>query len=341
MIFNDEKKKAIVLYLLQKIEEKTPSLTQKVAGAFGITQNTVYTYLSELEQAGAIQKIRRGEFELVSQTWKKVFSRAGGELRDENYIVPDVMERLPELPENIRRIWRYTLSEMLNNVIDHSACQTLTITIETNMLNSTIVLDDDGVGVFRKIMDCYDFVNEEEVVCELFKGKLTTDRKNHSGEGIFFSSRVMDRFQIVSGGYCYSMDQCGKEVVGDEQRSGTQILMSISNYSQKKLSEIFNQYADIENGFVKTTIPLKNLFQGEMVSRSQAKRICERLESFQTVRLDFSGVEWMGQGFADQIFRVFHEAHPEIELIPQNMNEDVQRMYQHVLLRAKELERNT
>jgi len=34
----------------------------------------------------------------------------------------------------------------------------------------------------------------------LAKGKLTTDPKRHSGEGIFFSSRMFDEFDILSGG---------------------------------------------------------------------------------------------------------------------------------------------
>lgn len=339
MIFNDEKKKTIVLYLLQKIDEKAPSLTAKVAQEFGITQNTVYTYLSELESTGIVRKVRRGEFELISQSWQKEFLRDRGDLRDENYVVPDIMKRLPSLPENVVRIWRYTLSEMINNVIDHSACNSLMITVETNALNSCVMLEDNGVGLFHKIMDYYHLENEEEVVCELFKGKLTTDKKNHSGEGIFFCSRAMDRFEVISGGYKYSMDQCGKALIDSSPQAGTIIVMAISNYSQKSLPEIFAQYADFEDGFVKTTIPLKNLFQGEMVSRSQAKRICERLEAFRTVRLDFAGVEWMGQGFADQIFRVFQGEHPEVEIVPLNMNDDIQRMYRHVLLRAKELER--
>ena len=92
---------------------------------------------------------------------------------------------------------------------------------------------------------------------------------------------------------------------------------------------------------METLVDIKDILgSDEAMSRGEAKQLCAQIEGAARIILDFSGVAFIGQGFADQLFRVFHEAHPEIELIPQNMNEDVQRMYQHVLLRAKELERD-
>jgi hypothetical protein len=47
--------------------------------------------------------------------------------------------------------------------------------------------------------------------------------------------------------------------------------------------------------------------------------------------LDFKGVVLIGQAFADEVFRVFALAHPEVELIPLNANKEVRRMIAHVL----------
>lgn len=52
---------------------------------------------------------------------------------------------------------------------------------------------------------------------------------------------------------------------------------------------------------------------------------------FQEVIFDFNGIEFMGQGFADEIFRVFQNAHPDIVLRPINANEAVLGMIQHVI----------
>ena len=63
----------------------------------------------------------------------------------------------------------------------------------------------------------------------------------------------------------------------------------------------------------------------------QTKRLCSRLDRFREVELDFTGLDWIGQGFAHQVFVVFQNAHPEIKLIPLNMNADVEKMYRRVM----------
>ena len=107
--------------------------------------------------------------------------------------------------------------------------------------------------------------------------------------------------------------------------------MALSNFTNKRTVEIFDQYSDSDSSFFRTRIPLKNIFAKAPVSRSQAKRVCNRLEQFREVIVDFEGMEWVGQGFAHQLFVVYAKAHPEIEIKPINMNEDVEHMYRHVV----------
>jgi hypothetical protein len=56
-----------------------------------------------------------------------------------------------------------------------------------------------------------------------------------------------------------------------------------------------------------------------------------RFERFKTVVLDFKGVKMIGQAFADEVFRVFRLAHPEVELIALNPTMEVQGMIAHVM----------
>ena len=107
--------------------------------------------------------------------------------------------------------------------------------------------------------------------------------------------------------------------------------MSLSNFSQRHAADVFDQYASVDGGFTKTRIPLKNIFDTAPISRSQAKRVCNRLDSFLEVEIDFDGLDWMGQGFAHQMFVVYQKAHPDIKLIPTNMSENVKKMYNHVI----------
>ncbi|MDP1903886.1 MAG: STAS-like domain-containing protein, partial [Pseudomonadota bacterium] len=51
-----------------------------------------------------------------------------------------------------------------------------------------------------------------------------------------------------------------------------------------------------------------------------------RFERFRHVILDFAGVSEIGQAFADEIFRVFQNAHPTIQMAPTNMTAAVNDM---------------
>ena len=102
-------------------------------------------------------------------------------------------------PDNIKDIWEYGFTEMLNNAIDHSGGQEVSIEIMSSPVSHIIMIADDGIGIFRKIKNACNLDDERHAVLELAKGKFTTDPENHTGEGIFFTSRCFDLFNIFSG----------------------------------------------------------------------------------------------------------------------------------------------
>ena len=67
-----------------------------------------------------------------------------------------------------------------------------------------------------------------------------------------------------------------------------------------------------------------------LLSRSQAKRLISRLDRFIEVRLDFKGITQIGQAFADEIFRVFANKHPDVHLVPVNTSADVANLIKRV-----------
>ncbi|MEE8469856.1 MAG: STAS-like domain-containing protein, partial [Dehalococcoidia bacterium] len=71
-------------------------------------------------------------------------------------------------------------------------------------------------------------------------------------------------------------------------------------------------------------------------SRSQAKRVLARFDRFKEIMLDFDQVEFIGQAFADEIFRVFKNAHPDIKIFPIGANEDVEKMIERVTIGVDE-----
>ncbi|MBQ8606037.1 MAG: DUF4325 domain-containing protein [Clostridia bacterium] len=333
MRFDEQKKQSIILYLLDKIDKKEKSPVQSTVSAFNINKTTVYSYIDELCENKVIKKLGRGSYELITNTAQYKFSRSAGDLDSDTYIFYNCFEKfIKELPSNVYQIWIHAFSEMVNNVMDHSMAENVSIHIEQNILRTAVSIADNGIGIFKKIKDHFGYATLDDAICELFKGKLTTDTENHSGEGIFFSSKMMDRFFIYSDGKIFNTNKYQDSDIKnfDGSFKGTIVFMELSNHTNKQTSDIFDMYADVVGGFKKTKIVLKNIFETSPVSRSQAKRVCNRLDEFEEVIFDFEGIEWMGQGFAHQIFSVFASAHPEIRITAVNMAENVLKMYNHV-----------
>jgi len=82
----------------------------------------------------------------------------------------------------------------------------------------------------------------------------------------------------------------------------------------------------VSSRFNKTTIHVALFREGDFVSRTEAKLIGARLEGFEVVELDFTGIDQIGQGFADELFRVWVSEHPTSRLVPVKANPAVMAM---------------
>ena len=234
-------------------------------------------------------------------------------------------------PENVRDIWHYGFTEMVNNAIDHSEAKAVHVWVVKNSLFTQAWVADDGVGIFLKIQRSLNLFDPRESILELAKGKLTTDPTNHSGEGIFFSSKVFDLFDIRSGSLHFMHDDGLNDLLikRADNAEGTLVVMQLFNDSTRTTKEVFDKFTtDEEYTFAKTIVPVRLAqYEGEkLVSRSQAKRLIFRFEKFKTVILDFSCVEEIGQAFSDEVFRVFQNTHTDTKLVPINMSESIRNM---------------
>jgi len=254
----------------------------------------------------------------------------------EHEVLDDIMRVstvLKRMPENIQSIFNYAFSEMLNNAIDHSKSEHADVlVVEEDDHKLKFEIDDYGVGVFRNVMHERALQNELEAMQDLLKGKTTTAPLAHSGEGIFFTSKVADLFVLESYEYRLRIDNRINDVFFEKlehEKRGTKVTFELSTNSSKHLIDVFAKYQTDPDtpAFDKTEIQVKLYTMGTIyVSRSQARRVLTGLEKFKTITLDFDNVPTIGQAFADEIFRVFKRDHSDITLNPVNMNEAVNFM---------------
>lgn len=234
------------------------------------------------------------------------------------------------LPESIQQICYYGFTEMLNNVIDHSKASKVHIVCQFGMTPISIEIHDNGIGIFKKIQNALHLTTMREGILHLTKGKFTTDPIHHTGEGIFFTSRAFDEFTIASNDIAFMrFNDEDWSVDSSPIDKGTQVTMRISSTSKATLESLFVKYTDPDTrNFDRTQVSvLLAKIGGEvLISRSQAKRVLMGLEKFRSVILDFKDVSTIGQGFVDEVFRVYQNQHPEITFTPIHMSENVEFM---------------
>jgi anti-sigma regulatory factor (Ser/Thr protein kinase) len=239
------------------------------------------------------------------------------------------------LPPNIESITTYAFTEMLNNAIEHSQTDLIDIVFERTGAHVWFDISDKGIGIFNNIQQKKGLKSHLEAIQDLVKGKETTAPAFHSGEGIFFTSKLGDRLTIKSSQKSLVFDNIISDIfVKDLGRpvKGTKVFFSINLDSSKSISDVFDHYTGESFEFSKTEVKVKLFQEGvEYISRSQARRILTGLEKFKTVELDFAGVKTIGQGFADEVFRVWQSQHPDTKIIPKNMVHNIQFMVKHVV----------
>ncbi len=236
----------------------------------------------------------------------------------------------------------YAATEMINNAIDHSDGMLVSVDARRHGEMIKVTITDDGIGIFRRIQEHFGLEHVRHAVLDLTKGKLTTDPARHSGMGIFFSSRACAEFSILANGLMLTHYSSGRDYLletASPEVKGTFVMMEFPLRSEMTTAQLFDKYAaDGSSGFDKTIVPLylAELGVESLVSRSQAKRVLARIERFREAIFDFSEVSSIGQAFADEIFRVFATAHPDVLLRIADANDDVQKMIRLALTGLEE-----
>lgn len=312
------------------------SLSRHIAERFHISRQAAHVHLSELVKEGVLAasgNTRNRVYRLPVRTLAEFTLPISAEWPEDRVWRERIAPVLNALPENVANMWHYGFTEMYNNAIDHSGGLEIQVGVARQGYTTNIVIHDNGEGIFRKIKRELNLPDERSSILELAKGKLTTDPSRHTGQGIFFTSRAMDYFAIVSGNLYFSHDQDRpRDYLTDASPAepGTDVWLQLDDRSTRTLRGVFDQFTSEEGDyeFSKTVVALDLArHEGEdLVSRSQAKRVVARFEQFKDVVLDFAGIKTIGQAFADEMFRVFALEHPQTRLVPIGMNEDVTRM---------------
>lgn len=330
--------------ILEKIENQGSVKTSEIQKETGYSRAYINRFMQGLEQEGKIVRVGKANRARYVAAEKEEIKQAKKQIKDirlslenERLSEDTVLDKIKretgifiDLRDNLNEVLTYAFTEMLNNAIEHSESKEIDVYMERSEEEVKFEIEDYGIGIFKNIRKKRDLNNDLEAIQDLLKGKQTTAPRKHSGEGIFFTSKVADVLTLRGIDKKLVFNNLVDDVfIHDTKKaaSGTKVVFSISLDSERDLTQIFRQYTGKGFDFSKTKVRV-NLYQAgvDFISRSQARRIITGLSDFEKIILDFDKVETVGQGFADEIFRVWQNRHPEIDIEAVNTNENIEFM---------------
>ncbi len=329
--------------ILAKIKENNSLKTSEITKETGFSRAYINRFFQDLVNRNKIIKIgqARGTRYIFAEkalssalSFKRTFARQN--LREEDVLRQIKRETGIFLGANkdLSGILDFAFTEMVNNAIDHSQSEKIQIGMKKELGVISFEVRDFGIGIFENIKQKNNFPDLLLAIQTLLRGKQTTDPKKHTGQGIFFTSKISDTFSIKSFNKHLFINNVKDDFFVEDTKNlrGTKIFFSISENSPKNARDIFNKFTDEETfEFNKTEIKVR-LYKiaNNLISRSEAKRILFGLDKFERVELDFKGVDTVGQGFADEIFRVWQNNNKDVKIDFVNANENVEFMIGHV-----------
>lgn len=300
----------------------------EVASVVGVSRQAAHRHLVALVAAGQLRVEGRGRAVRYRGASSLPFSRRYPRAIAEDRVWTELAADLPVLVKlglEARNVFQYAFTEMLNNAIEHSGSREIEVKIEAIPRGLAFEIIDEGRGAFANLRRTLRLPSEVDALAQLSKGKLTTLPAGHTGEGIFFTSKVADRFTLESGSLRWEVDNARGDIgVGQiPNRRGTRVRFEASTKVRRKLADVFAAFTD-DLEFAKTRVVIKLFAIGtRFVSRSEARRVAVGLDRFREVVFDYREVEEVGQGFVDELYRVWARVHPDIKLTSVGANSAV------------------
>jgi anti-sigma regulatory factor (Ser/Thr protein kinase) len=308
-------------------------LATMLASRHAVTRGTMNKALKRLVEAGWLTKqgVRRATYQPGVQ--REVTNDYALDGLDEHS--PWMRDILPvlSLGAPVAKLAQHIFGELLNNAIDHSGGTAVTVSVRQTPTHLHLLITDNGLGIFTQLAAKAGLPDAQRAALELAKGRLTTLPECHGGRGIFFVARMVDAMNLQSNGQALQWRRHAESVqfrAHPLNHTGTTVFCSIRLDTDVRPTDAYSAFGseDAPLDFSRTQVPMRLLTDGglSLDSRAQARWVVSRLELFATAELDFEGVEDIGPSFIDEVFRVWHSAHPDVRLEPVKASERVSRM---------------
>ena len=239
-----ERNQSIRNFIVKNVGEHPADIASGTAREVGLSRQSVNRHLRKLVEDGVLDftgntKAREYHLRAAPLGGLNLELAVDEALQEDEVWRTYIRPQLEGASENVIRICQFGFTEMLNNVIDHSESHVVQVGVQWEGDEIRLIVVDHGVGIFKKLQAELDLSDPRQAILELSKGKLTTSESTHTGEGIFFTSKMFDRFFIGSFGIAYVHGYQRQGLVADSDiAEGTGVVMAIGPGAKQTMNEI-------------------------------------------------------------------------------------------------------
>jgi len=259
--------------ILATIKNQGQVKTADIVGLTGFSRAYAHRFLKKLADEGVIVlmgKANRAKYILPAKKdavkakplmIRRIMTNKG---LAEDKVLREIKEKsaiFHGVAGNVSSILDYSFTEMLNNAIEHSISEKIDVAIMRSTTDIRFTVADRGIGIFNNIMKTKRLGASIDAIQDLLKGKETTAPEAHSGEGIFFTSKIADLLTIKSFEKKLVFDNARQDIFVKDVKPvrGTTVDFVLGLKSKKKLVDLFAKYTDEDFQFSKTGVKV-NLY---------------------------------------------------------------------------------
>ena len=302
-------KNKIKNFILDNLSQHQKDIIQTSIERFGVSRQAIHKHMNSLIDDNKViaHGATKGRYyELIPYVNYNKHIDIDSNLSVEEIMKLYVKPHIEVLPRNILEIFEFSISALINNILEHADASKLYYKIFINHNEAHFILNDNGVGIFDNIKSKLKLPNIRFSALELTKGYVSTNPKFHSGEELNAVINLFDTVEIGSSGKLLTFvnKNTDWELKNSLQKKGTRFHLRISASSDRTCAKTFGKIFGNEKSRIRIPVSLLDVSKHQVLnSKSQAKNLLRNVENYEKVEFDFKKIDLIGPAFADALIR--------------------------------------
>jgi len=337
---NIKSKNQIQNFILDNLSGHQRDIIKAAIGKFGVSRQAVLKHMNTLireKRVVAYGKTRDRYYELEPMlNYTKLVDISKG-FKANHFLHKEIVPSLNNLPKNISEICEFSLSAMIQNILDHSHATHFSIKLFSTHEETHVLVTDNGVGIFHHIREGLGLDGKTISAIELAKGPRLHEVGSHAGDDLqaimmMFGITTIDSSEIS---LCYENLKDRWSMQESKQANGTKIHLEIDTKHTGTCNDAFNKLFSNEKSIVRIPVNLARTNGELLTTKEQAQKLVHNIELSKEVEFDFTGIELIGPAFAHELVWFSRKKNKSIDIDWINAADTVDLLMSRAIKRLK------